>query len=254
MRIATSPPTSPSRRLAIIVALSATVLAVLAGAAPASAHDSTDGSTVVTIDASRVIVGASVGFTELGFVDTSGDGVLDAEELADQEAGVASSLVSVVRDRVELTVDGEPVEIIGAGVQLPSESSAEDATASPYVMLAIASDRHDGDVADIELSWGFDRPVEHGRALVSRRCRDRRDRGRRHHLVLARHLVERNLVLRSRHRAHPVRARPPAVPARAHAGGRRHDGFDCDDETHVEAGHRVHRRPCVSASDWPTST
>ncbi len=141
-----------------LLVLIATLVAVLAGAAPASAHDSTDGSTVVTIDDRRVIVGATVAFAELGYADTSGDGLIDAEELAEQEAGVAEGLVATVREQVQLTVDGEPVEIIGAGVQSASETGADDSGASPYVMLVLASGPHDGDVAHVELDWSLDGP------------------------------------------------------------------------------------------------
>ncbi|HUS41587.1 MAG TPA: HupE/UreJ family protein [Ilumatobacteraceae bacterium] len=148
----------PRHRRATLLVLLATLLVLLVGAAPASAHDSTDGSTVVTIDDRRVIVGASVAFDELGYVDTSGDGLIDANELAEQEATVAPELVATVRERVRLSVDGEPVEIIGAGVQAPSEVSANDTGASPFVMLVLASGPHDGDVANVELEWSLDGP------------------------------------------------------------------------------------------------
>ena len=148
----------PRHRRATLLVLLATLLVLLVGAAPASAHDSTDGSTVVTIDDRRVIVGASVAFDELGYVDTSGDGLIDADELAEQAATVAPGLVATVRERVRLSVDGEPVEIIGAGVQAPSEVGANDAGASPFVMLVLASGPHDGDVANVELEWSLDGP------------------------------------------------------------------------------------------------
>ena len=148
----------PRHRRATLLVLLATLLVLLVGAAPASAHDSTDGSTVVTIDDRRVIVGASVAFDELGYVDTSGDGLIDADELAEQEATVAPELVATVRERVRLSVDGEPVEIIGAGVQAPSEVGANDAGASSFVMLVLASGPHDGDVANVELEWSLDGP------------------------------------------------------------------------------------------------
>ena len=150
--------TRPRRLGAVLLVLLVTLLATLAGSAPAAAHDSTDGSTVVTVDDRRVIVGASVAFGQLGYVDTSGDGLIDADELAAQEADIAPELVSDVREQVRLSVDGEPVEIIGAGVQSPSAVGADDDGASPYVMLALASGPHDGDVTDVELDWGLDGP------------------------------------------------------------------------------------------------
>ena len=150
---------STPRRFAPLVALVTIVLAILAGSATASAHDATDGSTVVTIDDRRVIVGASIPFGALGYVDTSGDGLIDADELAEQEEIVAPDFVAIVRRLVDVRVDGQSLEIIGAGVQSPSEVGADDNGASPYVMLAFATGPHDGDVDDVELEWGFDGPV-----------------------------------------------------------------------------------------------
>ena len=105
--------------------LVAVLLATLAGAAPAWAHDSTDGSIVVAVDDQRVIVTAPVAFAELGYSDTTGDGLLDVDEFAEQEAAVAGSLVATVRDHVALSVDGDRVEIVGAGVPSLSETGTE---------------------------------------------------------------------------------------------------------------------------------
>ncbi len=155
-----APTQSTPRRLAPLIALVTIVLAILAGSTTASAHDATDGSTVVTIDDRRVVVGASVPFDELGYVDTSGDGLIDADELAGQEATVAPEFVAIVRRLVDVRVDGESVEIIGAGVQSPSEIGADDTGASEYVMLAFATGPHDGAVNDVEIDWGFGGPVD----------------------------------------------------------------------------------------------
>ena len=141
-------------------ALLASVIATLAGAGPARAHDSTDGSIVVAIDDRRVIVTAPVAFAELGFTDTSGDGRLDGTELAAQEGAVAASLVDTARVHAALTVDGEAIDIIAAGVPSLSETGSIDGVGgSPYVTLVLASGPHDGDVSDLELAWSFDSPL-----------------------------------------------------------------------------------------------
>ncbi len=155
-----APTQSTPRRFAPLIALVTIVLAILAGSTTASAHDATDGSTVVTIDDRRVVVGASVPFGELGYVDTSGDGLIDVDELAGQEATVAPEFVAIVRRLVDVRVDGESVEIIGAGVPSASEVGADATGASAYVMLAFATGPHDGDVNDVELDWGFGGPVD----------------------------------------------------------------------------------------------
>ncbi len=140
-------------RSAVIIALVA-VITSLVGAGPAAAHESDEGI-VAVVDDERVIVTAAVAFEELGFTDTSGDGLFDSDELAAQQAAVATSLVETTRSHVALTVDGEPTEIVGAGVPSLSQDGTE-AAASAYVVLVLASASHDGDVSDFELAWDFD--------------------------------------------------------------------------------------------------
>lgn len=144
------------RRRRPLVALGIVALTMLAGASPAAAHDTTDGSTVVEIGDRRVTVTGSVPFGDLGYTDTSGDGLIDADELAAQEADVAPTLVATVRDHAAVTVDGEPVEIIGAGVPSPSEFGGDGDGASPYAMIVFATGPHDGDVDAVSLEWGFE--------------------------------------------------------------------------------------------------
>lgn len=71
-------------QLAAIAAL----LFVLLGASSLAAHED-DECIVVVIDEVRVGVLTSVPFEQFGFVDTSGDGMLDAEELSAQRESVA---------------------------------------------------------------------------------------------------------------------------------------------------------------------
>lgn len=158
MGSAAQPQVTPMRRFAPFIVLVVIALVNLVGATPASAHSSTDGSTIVAVDDRRIVVTASVVFEELGYVDTSGDGLIDAEEIAEQDAAVAQTLVDAVRDRVELRVDGERVDIIAAGVPSMSEFGSDDAGASPYAVLVLATGPHDGDVTHVEFEWGFDGP------------------------------------------------------------------------------------------------
>lgn len=106
----------------VVVAL----FALLAAPTPASAHDETDGSTVVVVDARRVVVTAAVPFADLGYTDTSGDGLIGGDELREQETTVAPTLVTTARESVSLSIDGEPAVIIGAGVPSPSTTGADD--------------------------------------------------------------------------------------------------------------------------------
>lgn len=133
-----------------------TALAILIGATPAAAHENDEGI-VAIVDDQRVIVTASVAFDELGYTDTSADGMLDATEFAAQQEVVAASLVATARNHAGLTVDGMPIEIIGAGVPSLGEDRTE-AGASAHVVLVLASGPHDGDVTDLALAWGFNSP------------------------------------------------------------------------------------------------
>lgn len=130
---------------------------MLAGGAPAAAHESDEGI-VVIIDDERVVVTASVAFEQLGFVDTSGDGLLDDGELTAQQGTVASTLVEIARDNADLTADGATLRIIGAGVPALGDLR-NDAGASASVVLVLASEPHDGAVDDFVLGWTFDSPT-----------------------------------------------------------------------------------------------
>lgn len=140
-----------------MLVLAAIITATLFTASPASAHDTASGAVALVVNDRRIAATAPVPFTELGFVDTSGDGLLDPGELAAQETDLAATLVRTVRDHVRLTIDGEDAEIIGAGV--PSISSVEaDGEASAFVTLIFASGPHDGSVTDVALEWSFVSP------------------------------------------------------------------------------------------------
>ncbi len=135
--------------------MSLVAFAVL-GSPVASAHDTGDGIAIEVNDR-RTVVTATVPFAELGYEDTSGDSLIDATELADQETQVAPTLVATVRDRVDLSLDGEDAVIIGAGV--PSIAEDTDDAASAQVLLMLASGPHDGDVAEVDLTWRFSSSV-----------------------------------------------------------------------------------------------
>ena len=145
-----------TRRL--VVAFAAVAFAIFANAPVASAHDTTGEGIAIEVNDRRVVVTATVAFAELGYTDTTGDGLIDATELAEQEAGIAPTLVANVRDRVDLIVDGEDSELIGAGVPSIGEA-ADDADASRHVVVVIASGPHDGDVTAVDLVWGFSTSV-----------------------------------------------------------------------------------------------
>ncbi len=147
--------TARSRTRLALVAFAAVVFAVLANAPVASAHETTGEGIAIEVNDRRVVVTATVAFAELGYADTTGDGLIDATELADQEADVAPTLVATSRERVGLTVDGTS-SIIGAGV--PSIGEADDG-ASAHVLLVLASGPHDGDVDEVDLTWGFSSSV-----------------------------------------------------------------------------------------------
>ena len=153
-----------SRTRLALVAFAAAAFAVLANAPAASAHDTTGEGIAIEVNDRRVVVTATVAFAELGYADTTGDGLIDATELAEQEAEVAPTLVATVRNQVGLTVDGEDSELIGAGVPsigeaVDVEADADEAdaveAASSQVIVVIASGPHDGDVGEVDLAWRF---------------------------------------------------------------------------------------------------
>ena len=127
---------------------------MLAGASPAAAHDNTSEAISVTITDERVLAAAPVLFTELGFVDTSGDGLIDATEIEAQESGVAPGLVDTVRDHLRIDIDGQQADLIGAG--LAPVADGDDP--SEYVDLLVATDPYDGDISELDVAWSFTSP------------------------------------------------------------------------------------------------
>ncbi len=130
--------------------------ALLTGAESASAHDNTGDAITLTVTDQRVLGLASVTFGELGYRDTSGDGLIDADEIEAQESTVAAGLVDAVRDHVQLTIDGKAAVIIGAG-PAPVTDGADP---SEYVEVFFATAPHDGTVSEMAVAWSFTSPSE----------------------------------------------------------------------------------------------
>ena len=127
---------------------------VLIGAGPASAHDDTGGAIALTVNDRRVLGTAPVPFTELGLRDTSGDGVIDADELRAQQPTIAAGLVETIRGHVRLDVDGGTSEIIGAGLA-PVESGRAPTSTNVTIMFAEVAP----DVVEVEVAVPRLRPA-----------------------------------------------------------------------------------------------
>ena len=132
---------------------------VVAPAATAWAHDSTSGALTLTIDSDRIVGTALVDFSELGLVDSSGDGVIDADELDAQESSVSADLVDLVSEHLRLDVNGAELSIIGTGLALPTDSFESTYTQTRYVGLAFASAAFVGSISELGVSWGFTSPT-----------------------------------------------------------------------------------------------
>ncbi len=143
------------RCLTVVLVVLGCTVSMLIGAGSASAHDNTGKAIGLTVTERRVLGSAPVPFTEIGYEDTSGDGLLDADEMRAQEATVAAGLVGIVRDHVRLEVDGREFAVIGAG----SAPAAGGSEASEYVNVRFATAPHDGDVSEVGLAWSFTSPT-----------------------------------------------------------------------------------------------
>lgn len=127
---------------------------IIIGAGPASAHDDSGNSIALVSNDQRLLVTAPVLFSELGYKDTTGDGLLAESELRTQETTVSAGLVDAVRDHVAIQIDGQDVEIIGAGHPAQSVLTAP----SEYVQVLFATGPHDGDVSNVGMDWSFTSP------------------------------------------------------------------------------------------------
>ncbi|MBH0055095.1 HupE/UreJ family protein [Salinibacterium sp. SWN167] len=158
--------------LAKFTAVAGIVLATLSLAVPTAAwaHDGTSEALIFSIDEGRVVGTGLVEFSALGLEDTSGDGLIDATEVSEQEATVATTLVDTIRDNVTIAVNGEELSIIGAGLSFQSTSATTDTTAetetdanaavdaSEYVGVAFATSAFEGETNEIAISWSFSSP------------------------------------------------------------------------------------------------
>ena len=150
------PRTRLTRGLASTLVALGCAATILVGAEPALAHDGTDGAIVLTVTDQRILGTAQVAFAELGYRDTTGDGLMGAEELGAQQATVAPNLVSILRDHAALEIDGRKVEILGAG--MAPVSQGQDLV--KYVEIVFATGPHDGEVSRVDVSWSFTSPVD----------------------------------------------------------------------------------------------
>ncbi len=146
----------PTRVSKVLVGLALVGLSLMA-AVEASAHDNSSDAIVLAVGERRIIVTAPVPFAALGYEDTSGDGLIDHDELAAQEGDVATDLVNTVRDNLAITIDGEDPTIIGAGVAV-ADDEAEASTASEYVPLVVATGPYAEQPTTVSIDWSFQSP------------------------------------------------------------------------------------------------
>ena len=142
----------------ILAAMLAVLILSAVGTTSTEAHDSATQSVLIELNDQRIVVTGSVPFEELGYEDTSGDGLIDIDELRAQEAMVAASVVETVRQNVALSVDGGDLRITGAGVPGLSEIGS-DGAGSENVMLLFFTSAPDGDAGKVALEWAFDSPT-----------------------------------------------------------------------------------------------
>ncbi len=146
-----------SRWASVLLALVA-VMTFMSAATPASAHDTTTHALTIFVEDGRIVGTGLVEFGELGLEDTTGDGLIDQEELTAQNSSVAATLVATAQDHIELTANGSAVSIIGAGLGMPEETTASGG--SEYVGLAFASEQFEGDLAALTVAWDLPSPSD----------------------------------------------------------------------------------------------
>ena len=107
-----------NRWAAVMLGLALTMI-LLAAAPPAYAHDGTSEALSLAVEEDRLVGTTLVAFTDVGLEDTSGDGLIDEAEFNEQKSAVSTNLVSAVRERTGLEVNGAEVSIVGAGLAFP---------------------------------------------------------------------------------------------------------------------------------------
>ncbi len=153
-----------TRWAAVMLGLALTMI-LLAAAPPAHAHDGTSEALSLAVEEDRLVGTTLVAFTDVGLEDTSGDGLIDEAEFNEQKSAVSTNLVSAVRERTGLEVNGVEVSIVGAGLAFPETDTETDpdtdtdpAAASEYIGLAFVSGAFDGEMSELSFAWDFNSP------------------------------------------------------------------------------------------------
>ena len=147
-----------NRWAAVMLGLALTMI-LLAAAPPAYAHDGTSEALSLAVEEDRLVGTTLVAFTDVGLEDTSGDGLIDEAEFNEQKSAVSTNLVSAVRGRTGLEVNGVEVSIVGAGLAFPeTDSETDTAAASEYIGLAFVSGEFDGEMSELSVAWDFSSP------------------------------------------------------------------------------------------------
>ncbi len=97
-------------------------------------------------------------FAELGLVDRNGDGSMDAAELSSQLVSSAESVLQSIQKNVELSVNGEPLSIAAAWVNLPIPSASGLSEASPFVSITLVSAAFKGAATNLAITWHIATP------------------------------------------------------------------------------------------------
>ena len=103
----------------------------------------------------RLIGTGSVDFSEVGLNDLNGDGVLDSGELTGQIGSISSTLMGSVQKNVLVSVDGRPLALTTAWVNLPPASSHSSPAASKFVSLTLVFDEVKVATSEIAVHWSF---------------------------------------------------------------------------------------------------
>ena len=143
-----------------LLAAGAAALIVLLAPVASWGHAFASEAVSFSVADSKFIGTGTVDFSEVGLKDPNGDGVLDSGELTGQIGSISSTLMGSVQKNVLVSVDGQPLALTTAWINVPPASSNSSPAASQFVSLTLVFDEVTDAASDISIHWSFSSPSD----------------------------------------------------------------------------------------------
>ena len=149
-------PRSPAFRFLLVTALAALML--LFAPSAALAHGFAIEAVSLNFVKGKVSGVGHVSFSEIGLVDSNGDGKIDSQEVGAQFVTTSTKLLDALQKQCVITINGKRLSIVAAWINTAAYSSGTTPAASEYVSIALVTSKFDADASNVSVDWSFTSP------------------------------------------------------------------------------------------------